>query len=171
MINGIDFLKQMYPNRDDKDYQPSGLDLRLGKVYEIEDEMPCGIVDGQKHVPHHIEIEPKKFHKYNCYGWRLELEVPYILEVDSQIKIGNSNAQFYLPRSTLLRCGITLHTALGDLGYNGHLSFLAINHRLEDFYISKGERFAQLIDFDVKGGSESYDGDYQEKEVIAYDRF
>ena len=94
---------------------------------------------------------------------------PYICQVKNQIKIGESNAQFYLPRSTLLRAGVNVYTALGDLGYNGHLSFLVINHGPRPFFIQEGERFAQLVDFEVRGGSESYDGDYQEKEVIAED--
>ena len=79
--------------------------------------------------------------------------------------VNHNNAQFYLPRSTLLRAGVNVYTALGDLGYNGHLSFLVINHGYKPFFIQVGERFAQLVDFEVKGGSESYMGDYQEEEV------
>ena len=177
MINGIDYLKKMYPDRDDKDYQPSGLDLRVGKVYSLYNtwsDEPNGLWRGEKHLPSHQEIEPKHFgylmnryhdnDKYtDIYGWKIVPNYPYIFEVDRQIEIGQNNAQFYLPRSTLLRAGVNVYTALGDLGYNGHLSFLVINHYDSPFFIEKGERFAQLIDFEVKGGSESYDGDYQEK--------
>ena len=41
-------------------------------------------------------------------------------------------------------------------------NYLIINHGARPFFIQEGERFAQLIDFEVKGGSESYNGDYQE---------
>lgn len=179
MINGIDYLKKMYPGRDDKDYQPSGLDLRLGKVYHIDSrkDLMYGIYGGKKFIPQHVEARMTqiKFYDYDLgngkedveyCGWDLEPNRPYICEVQEQIKIGESNAQFYLPRSTLLRAGVNVYTALGDLGYNGHLSFLVINHGEKSFFIEKGERFAQLIDFEVRGGSESYDGDYQEKEII-----
>lgn len=177
MINGIDYLKKMYPNRDDKDYQPSGLDLRLGKVYHIDEYkngMFLGLYGGKKYLPNHIEARERKVAimtesgEEEYIGWDLKPHVPYICEVQEQIKIGENNAQFYLPRSTLLRAGINVYTALGDLGYNGHLSFLVINHGKNSFFIEKGERFAQLVDFEVRGGSESYNGDYQEKEVIAF---
>lgn len=179
MINGIDYLKKMYPDRDEKDYQPSGMDLRLGKVYEIENvNHPYGLYGGEKHLPIHVEKKEEilKFIDYESkindlssaeekvyYGWFLKPNKAYICQVQDQIKIGDHNAQFYLPRSTLLRAGINVYTALGDLGYNGHLSFLVINHSLSPFFIERGERFAQLIDFEVRGGSESYDGDYQEE--------
>lgn len=165
MINGIDYLRKKYPGRDKKDYQPSGLDLRVGKVYKINQAgNVSGIVNGEKYIPPYREIELKDYPEYGFSDvWRIDWDDPYIFEVENQIQIGNHNAQFYLPRSTLLRCGVNVYTALGDLGYNGHLSFLVINHRENPFFISKGERFAQLVDFEVRGGSESYDGDYQEE--------
>lgn len=164
MINGIDYLKKIYSNMDEECFQPSGVDLKLGKVYELDDYLICGLVNGQKFVPEHIEIKPQYVAEYGYEEvWRIESLKPYIFEVDRQIQIGDNNAQFYLPRSTLLRCGVNVCTALGDLGYNGHLSFLVVNYRKQPFYIQKGERFAQLVDFEVKGGSESYKGDYQEE--------
>ena len=170
MINGIDYLKKMYPNRDEKDYQPSGLDLRLGNVFYLDSkkEVRYGLINGEKILPEHKPVKPKLLEVGKddyISGWDLEPNIPYICEVSKQIKIGDNNAQFYLPRSTLLRAGVNVYTALGDLGYNGHLSFLVINHGYKPFFIQTGERFAQLIDFEVKGGSESYDGDYQEEEI------
>ena len=172
MINGIDYLKRMYPDCDDEDYQPSGLDLRLGKVYELSDDtdgdVSFGLFKDKKILPKLYSCSMDDFFlEYNVKGWSLLPNRPYICEVDRQIKIGSENAQFYLPRSSLLRAGVNVYTALGDLGYNGHLSFLVINHSTRPFFLEKGVRFAQLVDFRVRGGSESYDGDYQEKEVIA----
>lgn len=171
MINGIDYLRKMYPNRNEKDYQPSGMDLRLGKVFTIDGDFDTfyGIYNGEKVIPEHDEVKKTLLKGYSngkcvdIWGWELEPDEPYICEVQEQIKIGENNAQFYLPRSTLLRAGVNVYTALGDLGYNGHLSFLVINHGWRPFFIEEGERFAQLVDFEVRGGSESYDGDYQEE--------
>lgn len=172
MINGIDYLKEMYPDRDEKDYQPSGMDLRLGNVFYLKAERDTayGIYNGIKKLPEHIEVAPTLFKSVNddaeILGWNLLPQQSYICQVQDQIKIGDCNAQFYLPRSTLLRAGVNVYTALGDLGYNGHLSFLVINHGPRPFFIEKGERFAQLVDFEVRGGSQSYDGDYQEPERL-----
>ena len=169
MINGIDYLKKMYPNRDDKDYQPSGLDLRVGKVFALGiSTETIGIYNGKKKLPDHIEYTPYTFcdDGKELKGWKLKPNRAYIFQVQDPIKIGEKNAQFYLPRSTLLRGGVNVYTALGDLGYNGHLSFLVINHGIQPFFIEQGERFAQLVDFEVRGGSEGYDGDYQECDYV-----
>lgn len=175
MINGIDYLKEMYPDREDEDYQPSGMDLRLGRVFMIDDSDDFyGLADGQKYLPEHKEIRPsllKNGEDDYIAGWFLQSGVPYICQVRGQIEIGKQNAQFYLPRSSLLRAGINVYTALGDLGYNGHLSFLVINHGNKPFFIGEGERFAQLIDFEVQGGSESYNGDYQERKEEKLDKY
>lgn len=172
MINGIDYLKKMYPNRDEEDYQPSGLDLRVGKVFVFGDSSIAFLHEGEKKLPQQIELPITQLHEFGLYdGWVLEPQRPYMFQVQEQIEIGQSNAQFYLPRSSLLRAGVNVYTALGDLGYNGHLSFLVINHRRAPFFIQQGERFAQLVDFEVRGGSESYDGDYQERKEEKLDKY
>ena len=78
------------------------------------------------------------------------------------IKIGDNNVQLYFPRSTLLRSCIDVRTCVGDAGFNGHLSFLVENKSDAPFYLEKGVRFAQLLDFQADGVMKKYDGDYQE---------
>ena len=60
MINGIDYLKGMYPNRDDKDYQPSGMDLRLGNIY--------GFVFDKEEKYGLIELDLKGFETYSQFN-------------------------------------------------------------------------------------------------------
>lgn len=188
MINGDRILKEKYPDFDENSRTPNGLDLRLGKVYELDDAIEengqwyvgnglftektvqrnCGI-EKEKVLPKQVELEPKFVDCFNIEGWSLIPGKVYILEVDKQIKISDNAAQFYKPRSTLLRAGVNLYTAVGDSGYNGHLSFMCINHGRLPFFFEKGVRFAQLVDFEVKDNSLSYNGDYQEKQVIADD--
>lgn len=173
MIHGIDILRKKYPAFDEENYQPAGIDLNVGMIYTINQSAEIGIVHGHKMSAPLEELDfVEKY--YNVVAginsvyddvWRLEPGFSYIFEVDRPIKISEDSCQFYLPRSTLLRNSISVQTALGDNGYNGRLRFLVINHNeIAPFYISKGERFAQLIDFEVDGWNESYDGDYQEEE-------
>lgn len=172
MINGINYLKEKYPNRSEKDYQPAGLDLRIGKLYcwdvteVVDGQIPfVGIVGGEKVLPKLREVEPVLFNsvdKEPSEVFILEPHIPYIAEVQGQIKIDKNAAQFYKPRSTLLRSFVTVDTAVGDPGYNGHLQFLIINHGFTQYYLEVGERFVQLVDMRVDGNNTSYDGDYQE---------
>lgn len=164
MINGIEFLKKMYPYFDDKCFQPDGIDLRLGKVLQIDFRYGelYGISEEGKYLPPHVEIEPDVY-QYGV-GWKLEPKTPYILQVDRPIHIHKNSAQFYLPRSSLLRGGVNVITALGDSDFNGFLSFLCVNEADSYFFLEKGVRFAQLIDFNVRGAG-VYDGDYNSNNI------
>jgi len=68
----------------------------------------------------------------------------------------------YLPRSTLLRSFISIHTAVGDPGFYGTLQFLLVNQGDFPFTLKRGERIAQGVVFPVEGSGE-YNGSYQEK--------
>ena len=162
MINGYDILKERYPDFDEDSRTPNGIDLRLGKVYELSEEfISYGIYEDKKMIPEHIEVMAEPLWMNDKYGWTLNPGRAYILEVDREIKINENSMQLYRPRSTLLRAGISLHTACGDAGYNGKLAFLCINNSNRPFRMEEGVRFAQMIDFEVKGASTQYDGDYQ----------
>ena len=161
MINGLDYLKKMYPNATEEELQPCGLDLRLGQIYEIDSsEDYYGLFDEYKKIPEHI---PKKCAKMDeKLGWLLEPGIAYIAEVNVPIRIKNDSTQLYLPRSSLIRAGVHVCSSVGDAGYSGRLSFMIINFSQKNFFIEKESRFAQLLDFQTAGVSSQYDGDYQE---------
>lgn len=163
MINGCEVLMDKYPDFDESQRTPNGIDLKLGAVYIIDRDSVCGLAIEGKQLPLYEEIEPQPIFVNDMYGlgWILKKSTPYILEVENEIKISPDAMQTYYPRSTLLRCGCTLHTAVGDAGYNGKLSFLFINHACPQFIIEKGARFAQLVDHQLVGATKEYDGDYQ----------
>lgn len=158
MIIGEKELRKMYPKLDEDQYQPNSIDLKLGRVYEIMDSSAniYGLYDGEKHIPQKGECEEVYEDVYTLFPNR-----PYWLEIEPKIEIPKDIAQFYLPRSSLLRMGVSLHTALGDSGFNGHLMFLAINHTPYAIKLGKGERVATAINFEVDSAG-LYDGDYNE---------
>lgn len=169
MIMGFKDIKSLYPNLDRDDYQPNSLDLRLDKICEVSlalDEGVVGIFGSTKLIPKPKEIKMEEL--YGRSGYVLQPKTSYIAFVkgnkeDGKMEIPRNIAQFYLPRSTLLRCGISLDTALGDSGFVGHLQFLITNNSLNPFFISANERIATCISFEVKNGT-LYEGDYNEKE-------
>ena len=166
MISGDEILKQLYPNLEDNQYQPAGIDLKLGKVMIFDNtEEVYGIADNIKQLPKQKPLSQSavKINGMNLeVGYTLEPNIPYIAVTQEKIKISANAGQLYLPRSSLLRAGVDVRTAFGDPGFYGHLSFLLINHNTVPFFIKKGERFAQLIDIGVSGADNEYDGDYNE---------
>ncbi|RAP50208.1 MAG: deoxyuridine 5'-triphosphate nucleotidohydrolase, partial [Methanosphaera sp. rholeuAM74] len=95
--------------------------------------------------------------------YTLEPGCSYIASVMGKIKIPKGYAMLYLPRSTLLRSFVSVHTAVGDPGFYGTLQFLVVNNGSYPFTIKRGERFVQAVVFEVTGSGE-YDGSYMEFE-------
>ena len=167
MIVGEKKLRELYPNLDEDQYQPAGIDLKLGKImkFNTKGENVYGLVNGQKYLPKQEELSDSAI-KMGAgkleVGYMLEPHIPYIAVVDKKMKIPKNYLQRYYPRSSLLRAGVDVRTAIGDPGFNGYLSFLIINHLDVPFFIQKGERFAQMVLEEVDGVMEGYDGDYNE---------
>lgn len=162
MINGIGNLRQMYGQFDEDSYQPDGIDLKLGNVFKMNFNKHNlhGITNKEKILPELIPVS--KTVEELGVGWVLQPNQEYILQVDRPIGIYKNSAQFYLPRSSLLRMGLNVITSLGDSGFKGTLSFLAKNETQHLLFLEEGVRFAQLIDFEVRNAG-IYNGDYQEE--------
>lgn len=166
MINGEDYLRKMYPNLKEDQYQPAGIDLTLDTIAELEhnDGTIYGLLNNAKVLPIQKKLESKSIMVSGMIAdvFTLEPSKAYIATTKEKIKIDKNAGQFYLPRSSLLRAGIDVRTAFGDPGFCGHLSFLVINHTDKPFVLEKGVRFAQLVDISANGVEGEYDGDYNE---------
>jgi len=68
-------------------------------------------------------------------------------------------------RSTLLRNGATVETAVWDPGYKGRSSSLLVVHNPEGIRLKKDARIAQLVFFRVKEVAEGYSGVYQNERM------
>lgn len=167
MITGEKYLRQLYPNLDEKQYQPAGIDLTLEEMYSFKHDQGTiyGLLKDAKVLPEQIKCQTSNIQVAGMLKtvFRLKPHTAYIGVTSEKIKISKNAGQFYLPRSSLLRAGIDVRTAFGDPGFNGHLSFLIINHTDDLFVIEKGARFAQLVDISANNVETEYDGDYQEK--------
>jgi dUTP pyrophosphatase len=133
--------------------QPSGIDLRIDEVYQQKG--PGSLIDNEKNLPEIHRLEPPLY--------SLKPKNSYLVTVDRKIKIPKGYSMLYLPRSTLLRSFITIHTAVGDPGFYGTLHFLLVNQGEFPYTLKQGERIAQGVVFMVEGSGE-YQGSYQEKE-------
>ena len=167
MINGEEILKARYPDLNEDQYQPAGIDLTLGNLYGLKENSLdlYGLFKNMKVLPDQEELLPRNVLIKGglCKVYTLAPGTAYIAKTNEKIEIDEYSAQFYLPRSSLLRAGVSVQTALGDPGFHGHLSFLIVNHSPVPFMLEKGVRFAQLVDFTCAAIKNKYDGDYNEK--------
>ena len=133
--------------------QPSGIDLRLDEVFR---QVGSGsLIDNEKNLPELEKLEPPIY--------MLKAKTAYLASIDRKIKIPKGFSMLYLPRSTLLRSFVSVHTAVGDPGFYGTLQFMIHNYGDFDYTIKQGERIAQAVVFPVTGSGE-YNGSYQEEE-------
>lgn len=133
--------------------QPSGIDLRLDEVFRQVG--PGSLIDNEKNLPELEKLEPPIY--------TLKAKTAYLASIDRKIKIPKGFSMLYLPRSTLLRSFVSVHTAVGDPGFYGTLQFMVHNYGDFDYTIKQGERIAQAVVFPVTGSGE-YNGSYQEEE-------
>ena len=69
------------------------------------------------------------------------------------------------PRSSLLRCGVSVGTAVWDAGYEGRSQSLLVVHNPVGFRVQKNARITQLIFLELTGESEGYKGLYQGENI------
>jgi dUTP pyrophosphatase len=69
------------------------------------------------------------------------------------------------PRSSLLRCGVTVNTAVWDAGYSGRSESLLVVYNPEGFELQKDSRIVQLVFYQLKGDTEGYNGAYQGENI------
>lgn len=85
----------------------------------------------------------------------------YLVRYKEYIKIPKNTIALTIPRSSLLRMGATIHTAVWDPGYEGQGIGLLIVFNENGIQISKEAHIAQLVFFKVFGKSLIYGGIYK----------
>lgn len=152
MMLGEEELRKLFPEYTDS-IEASGIDLKVDRIFKQTG--PGSLIDNEKNLPPLEEIEGDIV--------TLEPKTAYSVMMEGKIKIPKGYTMLYLPRSTLLRSFISVHTAVGDPNFYGTLQFMVVNNGEYPFRLKKGERIVQAVVFPVKG-SGVYNGSYQEEE-------
>jgi dUTP pyrophosphatase len=119
--------------------QPAGVDLTVGEVYRFKG---CGLLGFSNESRVLPEVERLDF---NDDG-RLFLERgAYRVRYNEMVKIPDDCIAIGLPRSSLMRMGATVISALWDPGYEGRGEGLLIVENPHGIVLEKNARVAQLI--------------------------
>jgi len=68
---------------------------------------------------------------------------------------------FGFPRSSLLRCGADMRTAVWDAGYSGRSESLLVVHNPHGLRLKRHARLLQLVFLQLSHSSDGYNGGYQ----------
>lgn len=143
--------KSTLTNVQEGDVQPNAVDLRLGKVFAIKNNL-FEISEEEKIHRGSTEISP------DTDGW-FDLPVgTYEVVMENIINVGEGEAGWVITRSTLNRNGVFLTSGLYDSGYHGVMAG-CMHVEVSRMRIKKGTRIGQYLSFNAEA-LHKYDGSY-----------
>ena len=90
----------------------------------------------------------------------------YLVTFNEIVDIPRDVAALARPRSTLLRCGASLETALWDPGYRGRSQSLLVVHNQSGLRLKRNARLMQLVFMRLDRAAEkAYSGIYQGENI------
>lgn len=133
--------------------QPNGFDCTLGKVYRI---VGCGRIDFDNSKRILPEVEEIKFGE-----WVYLPKGVYRVRLNEVIKLGTDLMAIAKPRSSVIRCGADVLTAVWDAGYEGRGEVGLVVHNSQGIWLSRNARILQLVFFKLTSATKPYLGIYR----------
>jgi dUTP pyrophosphatase len=144
------------PAAEDMHVQPNGVDLSLDAVWRFLTAGALGVDNADRSLPAPEELA------FDAAGW---LELPpatYGIRYTEWVEVPLDCGGLCFPRSSLLRMGAYVPTAVWDAGYAGRGTGLLVVSSLHGLRVQQGARIAQLVLFRLtEPASSAYAGDYQ----------
>jgi dUTP pyrophosphatase len=147
-------LIEGYVNLDEQ-LQPNGFDLTLKEVSMIQSGGRIGVSNSQRIIS---SLAPLVFDSQDF----MEL-IPgaYSVVFNEIVNLPKNVMALAAPRSSLLRCAVTIQNAVWDAGYSGRSQALMVVYNPQGFRIQRNARIDQLVFFKLDGETEGYKGAYQ----------
>jgi dUTP pyrophosphatase len=139
--------------------QPNGFDITLRDIAMLENKGQIGVDNAQRILP---ELAPLIF---DDQGYLELMPGSYIITYNEIVHIPVDLMALARPRSSLLRCGVNIGTAVWDAGYSGRSQSLMLVSNSLGFRIQKNARVAQLIFLNLSAETEGYAGKYQNENI------
>jgi len=143
----------------DTQVQPNGIDLTLREVAMLQTSGEIAAVSSQRSIS---DLVPLVF---DGLGYIDLIPSAYIITYNEIVHLPNNVMALGRPRSSLLRCGVTIGTAVWDAGYSGRSQSLMVVYNSQGFHLQKNARITQLVFFWLSGETEGYQGQYQGENI------
>ena len=139
--------------------QPNGFDLTLREVALLQSSGRIAIADSQRLVS---DLAPLVF---DGLGFIDLMAGAYIITYNEIVHIPRNVIALAVPRSSLLRCGVMINTAVWDAGYSGRSQSLMIIYNPQGFRVQRNARIVQLVFLKLTQETEGYHGAYQGENI------
>jgi dUTP pyrophosphatase len=145
LVDGYDDL--------DMQLQPHGLDVRLDALWRLEGVGRLG--RESRELPGRTPIE------FGPDEWVILPAGAYLFRLCESVHLPTDVMALGFARSSLLRCGASLGTAVWDAGYAGRSEVLLSVQNAAGLLLQRGTRVLQLVFFRLARATGAYDGRYQ----------
>ena len=90
----------------------------------------------------------------------------YLVTHNEVVNLPKNIMALAMPRSSLLRCGVSIHNAVWDAGYSGRSQSLMVVYNSQGFRLHKNARVVQLVFFRLSHEvAEGYKGMFQGENI------
>ena len=140
LILGSPPLIESYLSLDEQ-LQPNGFDLSLQDVSQLTSGGNMGSEPDQRKLSDAETLE------FDQDGWLRLSPGPYLISFNEVVNLPLNLMALGRPRSSLLRSGVSIHTAVWDAGYRGRSQALLVIHNNHGYDLRKAARLMQLVFF------------------------
>ena len=139
--------------------QPNGIDLTLREVALLQSSGKIAVKDSQRLVS---ALAPLVFNGLDF----IDLTAgAYIITYNEIVHLPKNIMALATPRSSLLRCGVTVNTAVWDAGYSGRSQSLMVVYNSQGFRVQRNARILQLVFLQLTQETKGYQGTYQGENI------
>jgi dUTP pyrophosphatase len=152
LVQGFPPLLERYLSLEDQ-LQPNGFDLTLRNVDRLVSGGSVGAGKNQR------ELSSSETLAFDGDGWAHLQSGPYLITFNEIINLALDLMALGRPRSSLLRSGVSVHTAVWDAGYRGRSQALLVVHNPCGYRVQRDARLVQLVFFRLpRPASQGYQG-------------
>jgi dUTP pyrophosphatase len=139
--------------------QANGFELTLRNVAVIQSAGRIAVDNSQRVIS---EVSPLVF---DGLGDIELIPGTYLITYNEIVHLPRNLMALGRPRSSLLRCGVTIGTAVWDAGYEGRSQSLLVVYNTRGIRLQRNARIMQLIFMEMTGESQGYNGIYQGENI------
>ena len=140
--------------------QPNGFDITLRDVAGLKSG---GFLGAE---PDDRELSATESMEFNPCGW-LRLDAgPYLITFNETVNLPMDLMALGRPRSSLLRSGVSIHTAVWDAGYRGRSQALLMVYNSAGFRVQQNAPLLPLVFYRVsQQARQGYQGRFQGENI------
>jgi dUTP pyrophosphatase len=139
--------------------QPNGIDLTVRDIAALQTAGTIAVNNARR------SLSGLTILNYDAEGCIYLPPAAYVITYNEIVHLPNHVMALARPRSSLLRCGVTVETAVWDAGYSGRSQSLLLVYNPSGFRLERNTRIVQLVFFLLTEETEAYRGIYQGENI------